>query len=63
VRLILDISRTADGHVTGQAQVPGERAVPFTGLLELFKAIEDALLGTEQTEPAAAQLNMLRGER
>jgi len=52
VRLILDISRTADGHVTGQARAPGERTVPFSGLLELLKTIEDALLGNEETEPA-----------
>ena len=50
MRLILDISRRADGRVTGQAQAPGERAVPFSGLLELLKAIEDLMLGAEETE-------------
>ena len=52
LRLILDISQSADGRVTGQAQAPGEQAVPFSGLLELLKTIEDALLGNEETEPA-----------
>jgi hypothetical protein len=57
LRLIVDISRSPDGHVAGQTQAPGKPALPFSGFLELLRAIEDALLSTEEADPAPASLN------
>jgi len=51
LRLIVEISRSADGHLEGQTRAPGKPAAPFSGLLELLRAIEDALLGAEQDDP------------
>ncbi|HXW78451.1 MAG TPA: hypothetical protein VEJ84_03080 [Acidimicrobiales bacterium] len=48
MRLVVDISRTADGRIEGQAQAPGGPAVPFSGLLELLRTIEDALATAEK---------------
>ena len=48
LRLVVDINRTACGHIEGRIQAPGEPAVPFSGRLELLRAIEDALPVAEQ---------------
>jgi hypothetical protein len=43
LKLVVDIGRTADGHIEGRTQAPGEPAVPFSGRLELLRAIEDEI--------------------
>jgi hypothetical protein len=57
LRLTVDISRSADGRFEGRVKAPAKSAVPFSGFLELLRAIEDALLGTEQDDPGLVQLN------
>ena len=52
LELVVDIDRTADGHIEGRMHAPGEPAVPFSGRLELLRAIEDALPAAEQAAPA-----------
>lgn len=51
----MDINRTPDGRLEGQTQAPGEPAIPFSGRLELLRAIEDVLLVAEEAAPAAGQ--------
>jgi hypothetical protein len=42
IRLLLDISRTPDGRLEGHIRAEGTDAwEPFSGLLELLKALED----------------------
>jgi hypothetical protein len=48
LKLVVDIDRTADGHIEGRIQAPGEPALPFSGRLELLRAIEDALPAAEE---------------
>ncbi len=48
LKLVVDINRTADGHIEGRIHAPGEPALPFSGRLELLRAIEDALPAAEQ---------------
>jgi hypothetical protein len=47
LKLVVDIDRTADGHIEGRIHAPGEPALPFSGRLELLRAIEDALPAEE----------------
>jgi len=42
IRLLLDISRTPDGRFEGRIRADGADAwEPFSGVLELLKALED----------------------
>jgi hypothetical protein len=52
LKLVVDIDRTADGHIQGRIQAPGGPALPFSGRLELLRAIEDARIAAEQAAPA-----------
>lgn len=51
LKLLVDIDKTADGHIEGRIQAPGEPALPFSGRLELLRAIEDALPAAGQAAP------------
>jgi hypothetical protein len=48
LKLVVDIDRTADGHIEGRIHAPGQPALPFSGRLELLRAIEDARIAAEQ---------------
>lgn len=48
LKLVVDLDRSADGHIEGRIQAPGEPALPFSGRLELLRAIEDALPAAEE---------------
>jgi hypothetical protein len=63
LKLVVDIDRTADGHIEGRIQAPGEPAVPFSGRLELLRAIEDALPAAEQAAPAPGPAGDEEGTR
>jgi hypothetical protein len=42
IRLLLDINRTSDGRLEGRIRADGTDAwKPFSGVLELLKALED----------------------
>jgi hypothetical protein len=42
IRLLLDINRTPDGRLEGQIRADGTGSwKPFSGVLELLKALED----------------------
>jgi hypothetical protein len=49
LRLVVEVHRTADGRIEGRTQAPGKAPVPFSGLLELLRAIEDATLPAKET--------------
>ena len=55
LKLVVDIDRTAEGHIEGRIQAPGEPAVPFSGRLELLRAIEDARIAAEQIGRASCR--------
>ena len=57
LKLVVDIDRTADPHIEGRIQAPGEPPLPFSGRLELLRAIEDARAAAEQAAlaPGPAQ--------
>ena len=63
LELVVDIDRTADGHIEGRIQAPGEPALPFSGRLELLRAIEDALPAAEQAAPAPGPAGDQEGTR
>ena len=45
IRLLLDINRTADGHLEGQIRGTGTGTwKPFSGMLELLKVLEDTYI-------------------
>jgi hypothetical protein len=42
IRLLLDLSRTADGRLEGRIRADGSDAwKPFSGVLELLKVLEE----------------------
>jgi hypothetical protein len=46
IRLLLDINRTPDGRLEGRIGADGTDAwKPFSGVLELLRALEDAAIG------------------
>jgi len=54
--LLLEISRAADGRLEGQLRT--HNAVcwrPFSGVLELLKALEETLDGIDNAAPAQAK--------
>jgi hypothetical protein len=63
LKLVVDIDRTADGHIEGRIQAPGEPAVLFSGRLELLRAIEDALPSADQAAPAPGPAGGEEGTR
>ena len=63
LKLVVDIGRTADGHIEGRIQAPGEPAAPFSGRLELLRAIEDALPAAGQAAPAPGPAGQEEGTR
>jgi hypothetical protein len=63
LKLVVDIDRTADGHIEGRIQAPGEPALPFSGRLELLRAIEDALPAAEPAAPAPGPAGDEEGTR
>lgn len=63
LKLVVDINRTADGHIEGRIQAPGEPSLPFSGRLELLRAIEDALPAAEQAVLAPGPAGYEEGTR
>jgi len=63
LKLVVDIDRTADGHIEGRIQAPGEPALPFSGRLELLRAIEDALPAAKQAALAPGPAGDQEGTR
>jgi hypothetical protein len=63
LKLVVDIDRTADGHIEGRIQAPGEPALPFSGRLELLRAIEDALPAAEEAALAPGPAGDEEGTR
>lgn len=63
LKLVVDIDRTADGHIEGRIQAPGGPALPFSGRLELLRAIEDALPAAGQAAPAPGPAGDEEGTR
>jgi hypothetical protein len=56
--LVLEINRTSDGRLEGQVRAHGTDGWrPFSGVLELLKALEETLDAIE----SAAQLRMKEG--
>ena len=51
MRLVLEVSRSTAGGIEGQTQAPGGLPLPFSGRLELLRAIDDAL-AAEEAAPA-----------
>ena len=46
IRLLLDINRTSDGRLEGQIRADGTGTwKPFSGVLELLKALEETYIG------------------
>jgi len=63
LKLVVDIDRTADGHIEGRIHAAGEPALPFSGRLELLRAIEDALPAAEQAALAPGPAGDQEGTR
>jgi hypothetical protein len=63
LKLVVDIDRTADGHIEGRIHAPGEPALPFSGRLELLRAIEDARAAADQAAPAPGPAGDQEGAR
>jgi hypothetical protein len=56
--VVLEINRTSDGRLEGQLRIRStDRWRPFSGVLELLKALEETLDAIE----SAAQLRMKQG--
>jgi hypothetical protein len=54
IRLLLDINRTPDGRLEGQIRADGSGTwKPFSGVLELLKALEETYIGTHESDSAA----------
>ena len=55
MRLVVEVSRSADGGIEGQTQVAGRRPWRFSGRLELLRTIDDALAadGADGAAPAS----------
>jgi len=55
-RLLLEINRAPDGRLEGQLRVHHtDRWRPFSGVLELLKALEETLDGIDNAAPAQAK--------
>ncbi len=63
LKFVVDIDRTADGHIEGRIQAPGEPALPFSGRLELLRAIEDAWAAAEEAALAPGPAGDAEGTR
>jgi hypothetical protein len=51
IRLLLDIQRTPDGRLEGRIRATGTDAWrPFSGVLELLKALEEAFTDPRKRE-------------
>lgn len=56
LKLIVDVYATPEGRIEGQTRTPGGPAVPFSGRLELLRAIEDAVATYNEAAPLPGPL-------
>jgi hypothetical protein len=64
ISLVLEINRGPDGRLDGQIRTKtASRWMPFSGVLELLKVLQDILDDSEQRNlrPAAPSLNSKKG--
>jgi hypothetical protein len=54
LHLLLDVARTQDGRIEGRMRTaPGDPGLPFSGVLELLRVLED-LIDRDQSESGQA---------